>query len=131
MPADWNGTVDQTVSLQGEEGLKFSATHFDVRAGARVRLDFANASDMLHNIVIVRPGTASRVGDASLNLGLDGTRLDYVPQVSDVLFHTAIVAPQHSETIYFEAPTTPGDYPYLCSFPGHALLMQGTMRVVR
>ncbi|CAN5906065.1 hypothetical protein BH11GEM1_BH11GEM1_06020 [soil metagenome] len=131
MPADWNGTVDQTVSLQGEEGLKFSVTHFDVKAGARVRLDFSNASDMLHNIVIVRPGTASRVGEASMNMGLDGTRLDYVPQVNDVLFHTAIVAPQHSETIYFEAPSTPGDYTYLCSFPGHALLMQGTMRVVR
>ena len=131
MPAEWKGTVDQTVSLQGEEGLKFSVAHIEVKAGARVRLDFANASDMLHNVVIVRPGTASRVGDASMNLGLDGTRLDYVPPGNDVLFHTAIVAPQHTETIYFEAPSTPGDYTYLCSFPGHALLMQGTMRVVR
>ena len=48
-----------------------------------------------------------------------------------MLFHTAIVAPQHAETIYFEAPTAPGDYTYLCSFPGHTLVMQGVMRVVR
>ena len=131
MPPKWNGTVDQTVSVQGEEGLKFNVTRFDVKVGARVRLDFSNASDMLHNLVIVRPGSAARVGDASLKLGLDGTRLDFVPQTSDVLYHTAIVAPQQAETIFFEAPATPGEYTYLCSFPGHATVMQGTMRVVR
>jgi azurin len=131
MPAEWNGKVDQTVSVQGEEGLKFSLTHFDVRAGAHIQLDFANASDMLHNLVIVRPGSATRVGEASLKLGLDGTRLDFVPRTNEVLFHTAIVAPQQSETIYFDAPTSPGDYTYICSFPGHAILMQGTMRVTR
>ena len=131
MPSEWNGTVDQTVSVQGEEGLKFSLTSFDVKAGAHIRLDFANVSDMLHNFVVVRPGTAAQVGDASLKLGLDGTRLDFVPRTNDVLFHTAIVAPQQSETIYFTAPTTPGEYQFLCSFPGHALLMQGTMRVTR
>ena len=131
MPAEWNGKADQTVSIQGEEGLKFSLTSVDVKAGARVRLDFANVSDMLHNLVIVRPGSTARVGDASLKLGLDGTRLDFVPRTNDVLYHTAVVAPQQSETIYFEAPLTPGAYTYICSFPGHAILMQGTMRVTR
>ena len=131
MPAEWNGKADQTVSIQGEEGLKFSLTSVDVKAGARVRLDFANVSDMLHNLVIVRPGSTARVGDASLKLGLDGTRLDFVPRTNDVLYHTAVVAPQQSETIYFEAPLTPGEYTYICSFPGHAILMQGTMRVTR
>ena len=123
--------VDQTVTVQGEDGLKFSLTSFDVKTGAHIRLDFANQSDMLHNFVIARPGSAARVGDASLKLGLDGTRLDYVPRLSDVLYHTAIVAPQQSETIFFEAPTAPGTYPFLCSFPGHAILMQGTMIVSR
>ena len=131
MPVEWNGKVDQTVSVQGEDGLKFSLTSFDVKAGARIRLDFTNVSDMLHNLVIVRPGGAARVGDASQKLGLDGTRLDFVPRTSDVLFHTAIVAPRQSETIYFEAPATPGTYAYLCSFPGHGLVMQGTMVVTR
>ena len=64
MPAEWNGTVDQTVSVQGVEGLKFSLPAFEVKPGARVKLDFANTSDMLHNLVIVRPGTATTVGEA-------------------------------------------------------------------
>jgi azurin len=27
------------------------------------------------------------------------------------------------------APTAPGDYDYICSFPGHAALMKGVLRV--
>ena len=129
MPASWNGKIDQTVSVQGVEGLKYSIATFDVKPGARVRLDFANVSDMLHNVVIVKPGSATRVTDAALTLGLDGMRLDFVPPRGDVLFNTALLEPQKSESIYFEAPGAPGDYPFLCTFPGHAATMQGTMRV--
>jgi len=131
MPADWNGTVDQTVSVQGVEGLKFSLPAFDVKPGARVKLDFANASDMLHNLVVVRPGTATKVGEQAMRLGLEGAKLDYVPRTDDVLFHTTMLEPQKSESIYFVAPTTPGEYTYVCTFPGHYVTMQGTMRVGR
>ena len=129
MPASWNGTVDQAVSLQGIDGLKYSATTFDVKAGSRVRLDFANASDMLHNVVVVKPGGTARVADAALKLGLDGTRLQFVPNTDDVLFNTALLEPQKSESIYFVAPSVPGDYPYLCTFPGHSATMIGVMHV--
>ena len=131
MPAEWGGRVDQTVTVQGVEGLKFDLPAIDVKAGARVKLDFSNVSDMLHNLVVVRPGTATRVGEAALRLGLDGAKLDYVPRTDDVLYYTSVLEPQKSETIYFVAPTTPGEYTYVCTFPGHYITMQGTMRVGR
>jgi glucose/arabinose dehydrogenase/azurin len=131
MPADWNGTVDQSVSVQAVEGLKFSLPSFDVKPGARVKLEFANTSDMLHNLVVVRPGTAIKVGEAALKLGLEGAKLGYVPRTEDVLYHTALLEPQQSEAIYFVAPSAPGEYTYVCTFPGHYVTMQGTMRVGR
>jgi len=130
MPASWDGKVDQTVSVSGEDGLKFSVASFDVKAGAHVKLDFANVSDMLHNFVVVKPGTGTKVGEEVLKLGLDGARLNYVPPRStDVLYHTALLEPQKSESIYFEAPSVPGEYQFICSFPGHWTTMTGTMRV--
>jgi uncharacterized cupredoxin-like copper-binding protein len=129
MPAWWNGAVDQTISLQAIEGLKYNAASFDVKAGSRVRLEFANVSDMLHNVVIVKPGASTRVADAALKLGLDGTRLQFVPRSDDVLFNSALLEPQKSEAIYFEAPSAPGDYAFICTFPGHATTMQGVLRV--
>ena len=129
LPASWNGKIDQTVSVSGEDGLKFSVASFEVKAGAHVKLDFANVSDMLHNLVIVKPGTGTKVGEEALKLGLDGPKLHYVPRSSDVLYHTALLEPEKSESIYFEAPTAPGDYQFICSFPGHWVTMVGTMRV--
>jgi azurin len=29
----------------------------------------------------------------------------------------------------FQAPTEPGDYPFVCTFPGHHLLMRGVVKV--
>jgi glucose/arabinose dehydrogenase/azurin len=131
MPAEWGGKADQTVSVQGVAELKFSLPAFDVKPGARVKLDFANTSDMLHNLVVVKPGTATKVGEQAMRLGLEGAKLDYVPRTDDVLYHTALLEPQKSEAIYFVAPTTPGEYTYVCTFPGHYITMQGTMRVGR
>jgi azurin len=131
MPAEWNGAADRIVAVQAEEGLKFDVGTFDVKPGARVQLEFANPSDMLHNFVIVKPGAATKVGEAALELGLEGAKLSYVPPTDDVLYHTALLEPRKSETIYFVAPEAPGDYPFVCTFPGHYVTMQGTMRVRR
>jgi azurin len=53
----------------------------------------------------------------------------YVPQTDDVLAYTDIVAPQQTATIYFDAPRTKGRYPYLCTFPGHWMVMNGELVV--
>ena len=54
-----------------------------------------------------------------------------MPATNDVLYYTKLLEPQKAESIYFEAPTTPGEYPFICSFPGHWVTMVGTMRVTR
>ena len=84
---------------------------------------------MLHNFVLCAPGKGQDVGAAALALGIEGAAKSYVPDSADVLFHTSVVQPETSDTIYFIAPTTPGDYDYICSFPGHAALMKGILRV--
>lgn len=128
-PAAWSG-VDATVSIGTLPGLRFDRTEFLVRAGDRVQIVFNNDDDMLHNLVVTRPGTADAVAEAALHLGLDGPQMFYVPDSPDVLFHTALLQPEASERIYFRAPSEPGVYPFVCTFPGHAFTMRGEMRVV-
>ena len=69
------------------------------------------------------------MGEAALALGIDGNAKNFVPETDDVLFHTALTQPNATETIFFTAPTKPGDYDYVCTFPGHAALMKGILRV--
>ncbi|NBQ56867.1 MAG: auracyanin family protein [Opitutaceae bacterium] len=129
-PTDWpNNEGDQAFLLGTQPGLKFDQTLLTTEAGTRIRLIFRNTDDMLHNFVLCAPGKGQDVGTAALALGVEGTAKNYVPDSPDVLVHTALTQPETSDTIYFIAPTTPGDYDFICSFPGHSTLMKGILRV--
>lgn len=129
-PLEWNNADgDQTILLGTVPGLKFDQERLTVKAGSRVRLVFRNTDDMLHNFVLCAPGKGQEIGAAAMQLGLDGTAKNYVPDSDNVIVHTALTQPGASDTLYFIAPTTPGDYEYICSFPGHAFIMKGVMRV--
>jgi len=40
-----------------------------------------------------------------------------------------MVAPLSAEALRFTAPEERGDYPYICTFPGHWIIMKGVMVV--
>ncbi len=127
MPTDWEA-ADVSITVGTEPGLQYDLKSFEVRTGERVELKFNNNDDMMHNLVVVAPNTADEVGTLAMNLGLDGPQQGYVPEVDEVLFHTCILQPGSAESIYFTAPA-PGEYTYVCTFPGHSRVMRGTMIV--
>lgn len=129
MPADWI-QPDRVLKLGTKPGLKYDVTNFEVKAGSKIRLIFSNNDDMTHNVVVVSPGAADDVAAQALKLGLKGSEMNYVPNSSKVLFHTALLQPETSESIYFVAPATPGEYSFVCTFPGHASVMRGIIKVV-
>ena len=53
----------------------------------------------------------------------------YVPDTDDIIASSKLVNPGLNEKIEFMAPAEAGDYPYICTFPGHWRLMQGVMKV--
>ena len=129
-PAGWD-KVDVSITLGTIPGLKYDRTDMTVKAGSRLKWTFVNKDDMLHNLVIVKPGKATAIGDQALQLGLKGERMGYVPDSDQVLYHTGLVQPGGTETIYLYAPDQPGTYEYVCTFPGHAQIMRGVLRVVK
>ena len=128
-PASW-GDPDYTISMGTMPGLKFSLEQIQVRAGGNVKVVFNNNDDMLHNFVVVMPGTATFVGEMATNLGLEGQQKSYIPQTDKVLFHTNLLQPNTTESIYFTAPEKPGEYQYVCTFPGHYLVMRGILKII-
>jgi len=47
----------------------------------------------------------------------------------ELFAYTSLLMPANSETIHFDVPKNPGEYPYLCTFPGHWMVMNGVMVV--
>ncbi len=131
MPASWTEGPDQEIVLGTKPGMKYDKAFFSITAGQKIKLTLNNNDDMLHNLVITLPEKATPVGEAALKLGLDGEAMFYVPKSDDVLFHTKLLQPETSESIYFIAPKEPGTYEFVCTFPGHYMSMRGKMQVYK
>jgi len=86
---------------------------------------------MQHNLVIAMPGTMDKVGAAADALARDpkGADMNYVPKMPEIIAATRLVDPESSESLVFRAPTTPGEYVYICTVPGHWRIMNGIMIV--
>ncbi len=130
MPSGWK-QPDQVIAIGTKPGLKYDVSEVQVKAGSKIKLIFNNNDDMTHNVVIVEPGTANEVGNQAYTLGLKGYEMNYIPESTKVLYHTKLLEPGTSETIYFNAPLKPGNYTIVCTFAGHAMVMQSTFKVVK
>ena len=113
--------------------LTYDIKSFAVKAGQKVKLTFNNQSALPqpHNLILGKLGSKDRLIAAFMAMITDpnGMAKGYIPESSDIIVHTKLLMPGQSETLDFTAPAEKGDYPYLCSFPGHAILMNGVMKV--
>ena len=111
--------------------MQFDKKQITIKAGQKVTLNLDNPDGMQHNLVIIKPGTLQKVGAAADALARDpnGAEKNYVPQVAEVLWATKLLNPGESYTLEFTAPTQPGDYTFVCTFPGHWRGMNGILRV--
>ena len=113
--------------------MKYDLSEFVVEAGRPVEIIFENPDFMQHNLVITRQGEMETVGAAADKLASSqqGAEMAYVPDMPEVLFSTKLVNPQETVKLTFIAPEKPGQYPFVCTFPGHWRMMNGVMKVVQ
>lgn len=111
--------------------MKYDLSEFSVEAGKPVEITFVNDDFMQHNLIISIPGSLEVVGKAADKLAMasDAAEKQYVPDIPEVLHHTPLVNPEETVTLRFIAPEKPGEYPFVCTFPGHWRLMNGVMKV--
>jgi azurin len=125
-----NGTTLIKLGVIPHE-MKFTLASFRVKAGSQVTIDFENPDFMQHNLVIGQKGSMEIIGEAADALARDpkGAEQNYVPKIPQVIAATLLVDPEGRESIVFTAPTEPGDYPFVCTVPGHWRIMNGIMKV--
>ena len=124
---------DVTLRLSVVPGqLKFDLGELTVAPGQLVEIVFDNPDQMQHNFLLGAPGSLDAIGAAADKLAQSPNAVaqQYVPEMAEVLFATKLVDPGSKLTFQFKAPTAQGQYPYVCTFPGHWRLMNGILRVV-
>ena len=111
------------------ERMMYDVKELTVKAGKKIQLTFANVDFMPHNILLVNNGKVDAIAAQALALGAKGFETGFIPESPDIIWASKLLDNGKEQVIEFTAPAKPGDYPYMCSFPGHSILMRGMMHV--
>jgi azurin len=115
--------------------MMYGTTAFEVKAGTKVKVILKNIGmipkiAMGHNFVLLKKGeTAFGFGPQVVANG--GTHENgFIPSKGKekIIVSSKMLGPGEEDTVVFTAPE-PGEYEYLCTFPGHFALMRGKMTV--
>ena len=137
VPAQKSGVISDTPELTTihigtiVEQLRYDLKEFQVKAGKKLRVTFSNPDFLPHNLTFTQPGAADAIAAEALAMGAEGFVKGFRPDDDRIIANTKMLDHGQEEVLEFTAPTKPGDYQFVCTFPGHNLLMKGIMKVVK
>jgi azurin len=131
--ANGQGSEVSTIELTVGDNMRFTPAVIQSPPGKRVRIVLkavGKLAALSHNFVLLKKGTAPK---AFLDKAAKVTEEtgSIPPTMNDqVIVASALVKPGETAEVTFEAPMEPGEYTFVCSFPGHfALGMKGQLIV--
>ncbi len=111
--------------------MKYDQTEFTVRPGQPVKIIFENGDDLPHNVVFCQPGTdTATMALKQMEDPEAALKRNWLPDDNRIWLHSKMLNPHEKDTLTFVAPDKSGDYPFVCTFPGHALTMNGRLKVM-
>lgn len=125
----------KVIEITGNDMMQFNIKSFEVKAGEKVKVVLKHVGKlevklMGHNIVILNKDVD--INKFGMGIMSNGATPDngYIPvKAKDQIFkHTDMIGGGQETSIEFTAPKA-GEYPFLCTFPGHFAIMQGKMIV--
>lgn len=125
-------TVNQ-IAIKANEDMTYSVNQFTVKQGEEVTLTLVNTGTsskeaMGHNLVILNQGT--NLNDFLFAASAEKEN-EYIPKEksNDIIAHTKLLGPKENDQIKFKLDEK-GTYDFVCTFPGHAGTMKGTITVI-
>lgn len=130
-----NLVAERSVTVTANDQMKFNLERLEAKAGEVLSLTLDNVGTMPkfsmgHNLVILERGTDV---NAFVEAAMSHPANDYLPtdQADLIVAATALLGGGESDTIVFQVPSQAGEYPFVCSFPGHLQVGMGGVLVVR
>jgi azurin len=116
-------TIALTVGDPEGGKMAYSVAEIAAKPGERLRLTLVSLGQMPkvvmgHNWLLLKLGIDPK---AFADEAAFARETDFIPpkRKAQILAHTELVGPGERTEVTFTAPTAPGRYPYLCTFPNH------------
>jgi azurin len=127
-----SASAARVIEITANDQMKFSLATIEAKAGEDLKIVLTNIGmlpkeAMGHNWVLLKAGTDPMAFAAASMTAKD---TDYIaPSMKDkVVAFIPVLGPKQKGETTFKAPAA-GEYPFVCSFPGHVALMKGTLTV--
>ena len=122
------------VEIAGNDAMQYDKKELSVAADCtQVELTLTHtgklpAAAMGHNWVLVKTADVTAVANAGMSAGLANNYL--TPGDPHVIASTKIIGGGQSASVTFSTAklTKSGDYTFMCTFPGHYVIMKGTFK---
>ncbi|NNK87331.1 MAG: azurin [Flavobacteriaceae bacterium] len=114
--------------ITGNDLMQYNKNELRAKAGQKVKLTLRHIGKldvnvMGHNVVILNRGVNLEAFAARAATERDN---NYIPPGTDeVLVNTEMIGGGQTTSVEFIAPSEPGEYEFLCSFPAHYAMMRG------
>ena len=114
--------------------MKYSVSVIEAKPGEDIKVILTNIGTqpkevMGHDWVLLKSGVDVAAFDAA---ALTAKDTGYIPAAlsDEIIAKIDLLGPRKSGEVEFNAPTVPGDYPFLCTFPAHFQVgMKGVLTV--
>ena len=116
------------------EQLRYDTTRLVVEKGKPFEIIFENTDVMPHNLIVVDQGKHMELGMAAQTMTpdkVDKQGRQYIPK--DAKFHSAtkLLEPGQKERLEVKPLNREGEYEFVCTFPGHFMIMWGQIMVTK
>jgi azurin len=113
----------RTVELVGTEQMKYDVTTIPAKRGEQLRIRLTAKGTMpkivmAHNVVVLKLGTSAL---KFVTAGATSRETEFIAnEMKDqVLAKTALAGAGETVDVTFKVPNVAGEYPFVCTFPGH------------
>ena len=109
--------------------MKFIPNSFSTNNKKYIEILVENNDTMLHNLLLCKPGTLYKIGSMADNIKNNPGSKDnnYVLKSNYILHQIPVIKPNSQASIIFVPTDMVGSYPFVCTFPDHWRMMNGTL----
>lgn len=122
------------VEITANDQMRYSTRKIEGKVGVPMEITLKHIgkipkASMSHNLVILKPGSMKAMISAKCSQAKDN---NYIATDAEskaaILAYSPQLGPGESHVVKF-TPTEAGDYPYMCTYPGHFSEMHGIITV--
>jgi azurin len=113
----------KTITMEGTDDMKFSVEKITAEPGQKIEVELTTISDfpktaMAHNFVLLKSGVDAT---AVANKSARASDNEYIAPstTGKMITYSGMAGAGETVTVTFTAPEKPGEYEYICTFPGH------------